>query len=221
MGFTTGGKSGCGWIGLMLMGLLFTAIGIGVGWFVGKPILDEAKASESWPTVRGEVIESELERRRNNKGNTSYGANVVYRYEVDDQELEGDNIWFGQFSSSDRSEMQKLVKQYPVGEIVDVYYMPDDPGESVLQPGAFTSSYIVLGIGSVFAVVGLLMLAIPAIKFLFFGALLATSSSDDFVGGSSADQSSFGGDSLRDPRFDDDPRFRNSDDDGFDGIPGA
>ena len=156
------GNTGCGWIGLIFMGLIFTSVGIGVGWFIGKPILDEAKASADWPSVKGKIIDSQLVRSRDKDGKSSYSADVIFKYTVDNEEYEGDNVWFGQYGGN-RSTMQKIVKQYPKGKEVDVFYMPDDPNESVLQPGAFTSSYMVLVIGMIFAGVGVLMLAaLPA-----------------------------------------------------------
>ena len=220
MHINTRSGAGCGWIVLVFMGLIFTGIGVGVGWFIGWPTLQDAKASESWPSVKGKVIESELVRSRNKDNKSSYSADVIYEFTVDGEEFEGDNVWFGQYGSSNRSEMQKIVTEYPVGKEVDVYYKPDDPNESVLQPGAFTSSYMLLIFGGIFAGVGLLMLSVPIIKMLFFGALVATSTAEDFGGGGSDNDDTFSDGGFRDPRFDDDPQY-NSDDDGFEGIPGA
>lgn len=139
---------------LLLIGSVFTIIGIVAGLVFGKPMLDEAKASEHWPQTQGEIIESELETSRGDNG-TMYGAHVVYRYSLDGGEFESDRIWFGgDYSTSNRSEMFEVVKQYPVGQAVTVYYSPDQPSESVLMPGAYTSSYILFAIGMVFLGIG-------------------------------------------------------------------
>lgn len=145
-----------------LLGFAFLSVGIGIGWFLGKPILDEAKASEDWPTVTGVVIESDVEARqdrdRNGNGNrssTTYKAIVVYDYTVDGKEYSSGRIWFGSdISTSDQAQMRNIVKGYPTGSDVKVYYNPDDPAEAVLQPGVFFTSYFLLIFGGVFAVVG-------------------------------------------------------------------
>lgn len=212
------------------VGLLFALIGGGVGFFIGKPILDNAKASESWPSVPGKVIESELERRRND-GKTTYSAVIVYQYTVDGQQLECDDVWFGQYSTSDRSEINRIVRQYPVGQQVDVYYSPNDPATAVLQPGVTASSYLVFGIGMLFFGIGGLMIIGPLVKGVFLTAAMATAPADSFAGGATFnDQYSRFGDNPEDGLFPDDRRAgrpvrfdddnQNHDDDAFPGIPG-
>lgn len=146
---------------LLIMGLSFTAIGVLLGPVFGKPILDQAKASEQWPQTDGEILESELETRKGEEGGTLYSAHVVYRYALDGGEFESNRIWFGgDYATSDRSEMFEIVKQYPVGKQVTVYYSPDKPSEAVLMPGAYLSSYILYVIGMVLMVVGAILLLI-------------------------------------------------------------
>jgi hypothetical protein len=199
-------------VAAFIIGSVFLLIGGGVAFYFGKPILDKAKASESWPTVQGQVIKSELESHHDKK-KTTYSALVIYKFEADGEDYEGDEVWFGQYSSSDRSAMQKLVKEYPVGKDVTVYYSPDDPTQAVLQPGAFTSSYMVYGIGLLFFGIGCLLVIIPLLKLVFLTAAVVTSPADSFVGGGSAS----GADTFGDAGFDN----HNDDDDGFGGIPGS
>ena len=151
---------------LLLFGGIFTTIGIVAGLVVGKPILDNAKASEQWPQTQGEVLESELNESRDDNGKT-YAAHVIYRYSLDGGEFESDRIWFGgDYSTSNRSEMFEVVKKYPIGQAVTVYYSPDDPAEAVLIPGAYTSSYLLFGIGMVFLAIGSLLLVGFAFMFV-------------------------------------------------------
>ena len=204
-------------VAAFIIGSIFLLVGGGVAFFLGKPILDTAKASESWPTVQGKVIKSELESHRNKKS-TTYGALVIYKYEAGGEDYEGDEIWFGQYSSSNRSEMQKLVKEYPVGKDVTVYYSPDDPAQAVLQPGAFTSSYMLYGFGLLFFGVGCLLVIVPLLKLVFLTAAVVTSPEDSFAGGgSSSGNDNFSSDSFGDAAFDN----HDNDDDGFGGIPGS
>ena len=155
---------GLGSLTVFIVGTIFCAVGGFIALSFGKPLLDKAKASEQWPTTEGQIIESELERHRGSQS-TTYSALVVYTYAVDGGEFESDRIWFGgDYSTSDRSEMSAVVKEFPVGKAVTVYVSPDDPAESVLMPGAFISSYLLYAISLAFAVIGGLMVAVIIIR---------------------------------------------------------
>ena len=170
---------GLGSLTVFGVGTIFCAAGSFIALSFGKPLLDKAKASEQWPTTEGEVIESELERHRSNQS-TTYSALVVYKYAVDGGEFESDRIWFGgDYSTSDRSEMSAVVKDFPVGKAVTVYISPDDPAESVLMPGAFISSYLLYSISLAFAIIGGLMMAAIIIR-LAMSIVSGPPGKDDF-----------------------------------------
>ena len=205
-------KSGCVVSGgLFVIGTCMCLVGYLVGIHFGKPILDQAKASESWPTVNGTVLESDLEKHSGES--TTYSANIVYRYTVEGEDFDSDRVWFGGgYSTSNRSEMQDVVREYPVGQAVTVHYSPENPAEAVLKPGAFTSSYVLYVIGLVFLVIGGLMLAGLVLRFAIVSVGLVTAAP---AGGSGTEfRSSLSPDSNSSVRFD-------PDDDGFDGIPGS
>lgn len=149
------------WMILLLLGGIFTTIGVVVGLLVGKPILDNARATEQWPQTEGEILESELRETSSDNGSTLYSAHVVYHYALDGGEFESNRVWYGDsYSTSDRSEMFEIVKRFPVGETVTVYYSPDKPSESVLIPGAYVLSHVLYVIGLAFLGVGCLLLLI-------------------------------------------------------------
>ena len=151
---------------LLLIGGVFTTIGIVTGLVFGRPILNKAKASEQWPQTQGEVLESELHESQDDNS-TTYAAHVIYRYSLDGGEFESDRIWFGgDYSTSNRSAMFEIVKKYSVGQTITVYYSPDDPAEAVLMPGAYISSYLLFVIGMVFLAIGNLLLVGFAFMFV-------------------------------------------------------
>lgn len=203
----------------LLFGTIFTIAGYIAGFVYGKPLLDQAKASESWPTVAGQVLTSELDSHRSD-GKTMYKPLVVYRYDVDDEEFESDRIWFGGgYSTNDRAAMQKIVKDYPVDSEVKVHYDPASPDVSVLLPGAFTSSYALFGGGMVALVLGGIALAVVAVKFIIVIVALVTA-------GGPEQNSQFGdnvyAEDLHRQGFDrPDPFDFDDDDDAFPGIPGS
>jgi hypothetical protein len=197
-----------GTIILLILGTVFSIAGGVASFGYGKPLLDKAKASTEWPTTDGKVIESEVERHRNNDDETMYKAMVIYQYSLDGANFESDRVWYGDgYSTNDRSAMQTVVKEYPVGKKVTVYYSPDAPDEAVLQPGAFFSSYLLFGIGLTFAVIGSLMVVGVTVK-----RVLGASMGDSW--GSHPD--TFGDDTFNDDHvsFDahgsDDERFTDS-----------
>jgi hypothetical protein len=143
-------------IGGLIIGPIFLVVGAVVAFYFGKPIVDNAKASLKWPTVEGRVTVSTVERKRSSDS-TTYAANVGYEYEVDGQKQLGDTVWFGgNFSSSNSGLARETVDKYPAGSQVQVYYNPEDPNQSVLEPGAFWTTYMVYGIGLLFFGIGLL-----------------------------------------------------------------
>lgn len=125
---------GCGVVGFFLVfGLFWTGITGAFDVFIGYNIWRQTQA-KNWPTVAGEVTRSEVESSTDSDG-TTYRAEVSFRYEVNGQEHESDTWRFGAWGSSDSSEARDVVKRFPVGRTVDVYYNPDDPASAVLEVG--------------------------------------------------------------------------------------
>ncbi|MEP3479596.1 MAG: DUF3592 domain-containing protein [Fuerstiella sp.] len=150
---------------LGFLGIVFFLIGGGLILWIGLPTLNAAKASKAWPTVDGIVIESKVRTKKSNdrKDGPTYQAVVLYDYQVEGQEYSSDRIWFGgEISTSNRSQMRNIVKEYKEGEATTVYFDPQNPEEAVLQPGAFFTSYFMIIFGSVFAAPGAIMTLVAA-----------------------------------------------------------
>jgi len=113
-----------------MLGTVFSFAGGVASFGFGKPLLDRAKASTEWSSTDGEVIESEVETSGNNDGDTMYKAMVIYKSSLDGENLESDRIWYGGgYSANDWSAIQAVVRDYPAGKQVSVYYSPDNPNE--------------------------------------------------------------------------------------------
>jgi hypothetical protein len=151
-----GARKGCGLLGGVAFGLVFVAIGGVVGFF-GIRTFQNAQASQTWPSVRGQVTESQVG-THDSDGTTMYSANVVYEYTVGGRQYINDRIRFGEGSSSNPRPAHNMVAEYPVGASVDVYYSPDDPLNAVLEPGASGFGVWALpGMGGCFALAGLMV----------------------------------------------------------------
>ncbi|OHB21367.1 MAG: hypothetical protein A3J67_03435 [Parcubacteria group bacterium RIFCSPHIGHO2_02_FULL_48_10b] len=139
----------------MFVSLLIVLAGGAVGYFFGLPMAQNAMKSKNWPSAEGTVTVSRLS-THTGSDSTTYGADIAYDYTVEGVLYTGSKVTFGDYSSSDPSHAREVVNRYSEGKSVIVYYNPDDPKTSVLEPGANWSSFMVAGIGGLFVLVGLL-----------------------------------------------------------------
>ncbi len=134
----------------------FILIGV-IVLFFGLRGLIRAKESLSWPTVPGTVEKSNVEYQRGDKGGGTYHAVIRYVYTVGGVKHSGDRVAYGDYGSSDSSHAQGVVDEYPKGKAVKVYYLPENPGECLLEPGVKAQSWFLPGFGLVFFAAGMLM----------------------------------------------------------------
>ena len=132
---------------------IFLLVG-GVILFFGVKSLISAKASESWPTVRGKIISSSVE-SNSGKNGTTYHAEVRYEYNVAGRVQSSNQVAFGDYGSSNPSDIHRIVMRYPAGAEVVVHYSPTSLTESVLETGISGKTFLLPGFGSIFFVIGL------------------------------------------------------------------
>jgi formylglycine-generating enzyme required for sulfatase activity len=87
-----------------------------------------AKTSLTWPSVRGVVTASFplQERLRTQPG-------ITYSYSVNGVQYSGNRVSFAPVIPSRATG--SMLARYPTGQSVDVRYAPDEPTQSVLEPG--------------------------------------------------------------------------------------
>ena len=107
------------------------------------------RASASWPTTMGEVVQSRVvvdsSRIRGGGYNLSYRADVRYRYEVTAKRFESGTFTFGTPRSfADRTGAESEVALYPVGRNVQVYFDRSEPATSCLLPGTVPPDFNIL-----------------------------------------------------------------------------
>jgi hypothetical protein len=115
-----------------------------------------ARASTHWPHAVGRVVSSTLEYDHER---FAY-PRIVYEFDLDGTRFQGDRVHFGGYRSRDDPYALRLVKQYPEGREVTVYYLPDNPKTCLLEPGIRWHTWLLPGVGSVFLILGCLLLAI-------------------------------------------------------------
>jgi hypothetical protein len=90
-----------------------------------------ADASKKWPTSRGTVVSSALEKSPGKRWR--YRAAVQYRYRVTGKDYEAGRVfWAG--NEGRQKHMASVVSRYPAGSTVPIHYDPQNPAEAVLDP---------------------------------------------------------------------------------------
>lgn len=152
----------------MILMPIISIIGLAVTIFIGVPMAQNAMESSSWPTAEGIITVSQVSPSTDSEGDVTYSARVGYTYSlrgsVRGAPYVGSTVSFGNYGSSDPSHAQNIVSRYPIGSLVMVYYDPDDPKTSVLEPGTSLSSFAVAGFGGLFTLIGLAGFVISARK---------------------------------------------------------
>jgi hypothetical protein len=143
-------------LGGLVLGLILLAVGV-QSVVYGARIIQDARVSLSWPTVRGQVTESTVS-TDNSDGFIEYRASVTYEYTVGGQQYVGSRICFLDEIFPDPEPARDRAAQYPVGASVDVFYRPDDPWDAVLEPGASQIGlWTVSGLGGCCSLMGILV----------------------------------------------------------------
>ncbi len=109
------------------------------------PGLRDAQASRSWPSVPGTVtiVSSRAEWVNVRRKNLSYFRPWVQStYTVNGQALVCERFAFNDhlISTGTKKDAEDRIKSYQVGQTVQVYYDPNDPQKSVLEPGNISPS---------------------------------------------------------------------------------
>jgi len=148
----------------MFFGAIFIIGGIIAAYF-GINTIKLAIASESWPTVEGKVIKSEInrvkrrvKREERTVTETHYIPIVSYQYTVNDIAHISDKVSFVEVSYDETcsSCANAIRNKYPKDTIVKVHYNPEKPNEAVLEAGLQLRTFSTLAVGIVFSIAGTL-----------------------------------------------------------------
>ena len=119
-----------------------------------------ARASAAWPSVERAVIRATIARESipgSSGASTTWRPTVVYEYFVDATRHAGQRISYGEYATAERADAERVVDQYPKDTRVRVFYMPDDPRQAVLEPGAAGIPWFFVALGLVFSITGILL----------------------------------------------------------------
>jgi len=132
-------------IGLIFafLGLWCLAMGISMG-------IEGIKA-QKWPRAKGRIIMSKVEelRTKSNIRVARLCLHLEYLYMVGDRILEGHRLNSGWRCFASEDYIKEVLKKYPAGKKVEVYYNPQNPEISMLEPGLNWSVFLMCGFGLV------------------------------------------------------------------------
>jgi len=119
------------------------------------PDLLNANASKNWPTTKGKVVKSEVGSTASDSRNRGNFFPIVnYQFSVDGTSYTGEKVIFGLDNSWNATRAREVIKRYPKGADVTVYYTPEKPETCLLEPGIKWQTFHVPGYGVLFIAVG-------------------------------------------------------------------
>jgi hypothetical protein len=138
--------------------LVFTLIGLYLVWY-GISSYRQSQASLSWPAVAGKVTTSKVIIEEDADLDECYIGDIEYLYVVGNKEYRNKDVVIGPSDCSE-SVANEIVKKYPAQAEVKVFYDPNQPEVSALEPGANNSSIIFIVLGLIWTAITSLLLLI-------------------------------------------------------------
>lgn len=110
--------------------------------FVGTWMTRSFKENEvrnRWGTVHGKIISSQVKTSlsrpsKKTKRGSLYFPAITYAYSINGRDFLGESYSFLQWSTSNRAEVEAIVARFTPGSAGSVFYNPQNPSESVLNP---------------------------------------------------------------------------------------
>jgi hypothetical protein len=139
-----------------MFGPIFILVGLALfaGWYL---LRKKAKATSQWPSTRGRVVASDINRYRDTDGEYQEDVRVTYNYAVAGTTLRGNRI---STSGSGSGTAKAKLARYKPGTEVDVFYDPLNPVAAVLERKLPGNVLVLPIVGTVFLIVGACALAI-------------------------------------------------------------
>lgn len=111
----------------------FLAVNAGYGIWLQ---LKKSRGGQNWRVTQGEIITSAISTTATHTSDddSDYTANITYRYKVGAKDYEGHRVRFGSPSRISGMQAEGLTGKYPVGAKISIYYDPERPSKSVLEP---------------------------------------------------------------------------------------
>ncbi len=139
----------------LFIALIFVYIGAYIAFGSLKELI-LGRRSDDWPSVKGTIVKSQVEKDKKKKKSKSWGGRIFkkrkkkssnsekrgtyipqvdYEYSVNDQAYQNDRVAYMEADAVDWDSAEEIVSRYREESTVRVYYSPNKPQRSVLEPG--------------------------------------------------------------------------------------
>ena len=147
---------------VLIIGTCFVLVGVATASFFVYRIY-QGLASNQWPFVIGELKSTDLRemvyRGRELDGSADTASAWVvdfrYSYSVADRKYEGSRVTYSDGINKPSRALRKLQEKYSGKSLIQVYYNPANPGQSVLVPGVGIFNFTPLITSALFILAGL------------------------------------------------------------------
>jgi hypothetical protein len=153
---------------LLIKSLLGFALGILIFKLSLRDILKNREA-QSWPSATGKIVKhysknsilmpASIPREISEKSATVESSKgkaklwLEYEYMINQKTFTNDKYSFGHDGGMSGAQIEKLIKKYPLGKEIKVFYNPKNPAESILCLSA-RMNYFLLGLGLLLVIGG-------------------------------------------------------------------
>jgi hypothetical protein len=134
------------WVLLSFFCAVFATVGLGL-LIAGLNDLRRARRSRNWPTTPATLVSAELVQRSQPASRESGGSRpyfellLQFQYTVG-QPLQGSShVRLPPTESGGEEQARAALARYPAGKTLDVAYNPENPSETVLEPGVHGTSF--------------------------------------------------------------------------------
>lgn len=144
----------------LIVALVQAVVGLIVSAY-GVRSFRRARASVTWPGAEGKITASEVI----TDGEAARLPKIRYEYLVNGQPFTGDRLKVGHKNFAMTGNLaQTAVERYPAGARVRVFFNPDKPTQSALEPGVNPAAYVGM-------IIGLALLVGAMIEYFVVGAV--------------------------------------------------
>ena len=126
--------------------------------FFGSHEVVQAKASTTWPTAKGVILDATVMHYQKGKWLNFYIAQIRYTYTAGMRARNGTRVSFGDYGGVSPTHAKAVVSQYPRGKAVTVRYCQEDPALCVLEAGINGGVWLLPAVGLLGLVAGIIVM---------------------------------------------------------------
>lgn len=143
----------------LLISILFIITGAAL-FILSFFLYKKSKNSTKWNNVKGIILQADLDELVMEADTpVTYKTSVEYSYIVDTKTYYSKRIFYGDFlRHSSLWNTKKLMGKYKKGNVVDVYYNPKNPNDTVLQRGIHIDVIIIFLTSLFLLLVGIILI---------------------------------------------------------------